>query len=74
MTRENMKYLLFLVSLAAFLITAGCVVQNNNPPVPPSPQIVYVTVLVTPTQAAYSIPSSQSGYFTVTPVSITGSE
>lgn len=45
-----MKYLLIIVSLIAFLIIAGCVFQNNNPPVPPTPQIVYVTVFVTPTQ------------------------
>jgi hypothetical protein len=62
-----MKYLFIIVSLAAFLITAGCVVQNNNPPVPPTPQIVYVTVLVTTTQTAYPIPTSQSVYQTVTP-------
>ena len=47
-----MKYLLLIVLLVAVILSAGCVVQNNNPPVPPTPQIVYVTVLVTPTQAA----------------------
>lgn len=44
-----MKYLIFVVSLIALIITAGCIVQNNNPPVPSTPQIVYVTVPVTPT-------------------------
>ena len=52
MKGENMKYLLFIVLLVAVVITAGCVTQNINTAVPPSPQIVYVTVLVTPTQTA----------------------
>jgi hypothetical protein len=65
----SMKYLLLIILLMAVL-SAGCVVQNNNPPVPPTPQIVYVTVLVTPTQAAYSVPSSQSIYLSVPSMSI----
>jgi len=64
-----MRYLFIIVSLVAFLITAGCVVQNNNPPVPPTPQIVYVTVLVTPTQPVYPTSTLQSVYQTVTPAS-----
>ena len=47
-----MKYLLFIVLLVAVLITSGCVTQNINTGVPPTPQIVYQTVLVTPTQTA----------------------
>jgi len=50
--RTGMKYLLLIILLMAVLMTAGCVVQNNNPPVTPTPQIVYVTVLVTPTQTS----------------------
>jgi len=65
-----MKYLLFIFLLIALLLSAGCVVQNNNPPVPPTPQIVYVTVLVTPTQAAYLTQTSQSVYLSVTSLSI----
>jgi len=44
-----MKYLLFLLFLVAGLITAGCMSGNQNSGVAPAPQIVYVTVLVTPT-------------------------
>ena len=46
-----MKYPLFIVLLVAILITAGCVSENKNTPVTPTPQVVYVTVtvLVTPT-------------------------
>jgi hypothetical protein len=65
-----MKYLLLIIMLMAVLLSAGCVVQNNNPPVLPTPQIVYVTVLVTPTQTAYPTPTSQSVYLSVTPLSI----
>ena len=32
-----MKCLLIIVSLVASLVTSGCVVQNNNPPVPLTP-------------------------------------
>lgn len=49
-----MKYFLLIVSLFAFLIIAGCVGSNNND-VPPTPQIVYVTVLVTPTHTLYPL-------------------
>ena len=52
------------------ILSAGCVVQNNNPPVPPTPQIVYVTVLVTPTQTAYPTFISQSVYLKVPSVSV----
>jgi tetratricopeptide (TPR) repeat protein len=44
-----MKYLLFIVLLVAVLITAGCVGENKITVGAPTPQIVYVTVLVTPT-------------------------
>ena len=64
-----MKHLLFIFSIFALLITAGCVIQNNNPPIPPTPQIVYVTVLVTPTQTAYQPFTSRTVYHTVTPAS-----
>ena len=64
-----MKYLLFIVLLVAVILSAGCVVQNNNPPVPPTPQIVYVTVLVTPSPTVYPIYTSQNFYPTVTPAS-----
>ena len=47
--RGSMKYLLFIVLLVAVVITAGCVGGNQNSAVTPTPQIVYVTVLVTPT-------------------------
>jgi len=63
-----MKYFLFIILLMAVILSAGCVVQNNNPPVPPTPQIVYVTVLVTPTQTAYPTPTSQIVYVTLTAV------
>jgi len=69
-----MKYLLLIVLLVAILITAGCVVQNNNTPVTPTPRIVYVTVIVTPTQTAYSTSTSQSVYVPVTPVTVNPSE
>ena len=65
-----MKYFLFIILLMAVILSAGCVVQNNNPPVPPTPQIVYVTVLVTPTQTAYSTSTSQSVYLKVPSVSV----
>jgi len=47
-----MKYLLFIVLLVAILITAGCVGGNKETVVTitPTPNIVYVTVIVTPTQ------------------------
>jgi tetratricopeptide (TPR) repeat protein len=46
-----MKYLLFIVVLVAVVITAGCVGGNKETVVTstPTPQIVYTTVLVTPT-------------------------
>ena len=44
-----MKYFLFIVVLVAVLITAGCVGGNQKSIVTPTPQIIYVTVLVTPT-------------------------
>jgi hypothetical protein len=44
-----MKYLLFIILLVAILITAGCV-GNKETVVTPTPQIVYVTVTVPPSQ------------------------
>ena len=46
-----MKYFLFIIFLMAVILSAGCVVQNNNPPVPPTPQIIYVTFTVPVTQS-----------------------
>ena len=65
-----MKYLLFIVLLVSVILSAGCVVQNNNPPVPQTPQIVYVTVLVTPTLTAYPTSISQSVYLKVPSLSV----
>jgi len=65
-----MKYFLFIILLMAVILSAGCVVQNNNPPVPPTPQIVYVTVLVTPTQTAYPTPKLQNVPLSVPSVSV----
>jgi hypothetical protein len=62
-----MKYLILIILLIAVILSAGCVVQNNNPPVPQTPQIVYVTVLVTPTQSPFPTVMSQRVYPTVTP-------
>jgi hypothetical protein len=58
-----MKYLLFIVLLVAILITAGCISGNKETVVSPTPQIIYVTVTVTPT----SIP-------TINPVNIQSTE
>jgi len=54
-----MNYLLLSIVLGAILITSGCLGQNQNPLATPTPQIVYVTVLVTPavTQAATPAPA-----------------
>jgi hypothetical protein len=52
-----MKYLLFILILGVILITAGCVGGDQNPAAPPTPQIVYVTVLVTPTLTPASTPT-----------------
>jgi hypothetical protein len=46
-----MKYLLFIFLLVAVILSAGCVVQNNNPLVQPTSKIVYVTVTVPATQS-----------------------
>jgi len=43
-----MKYLLFFIFLVAGLLVAGCVGGNQNYPVTSTPQIIYVTVFVTP--------------------------
>jgi hypothetical protein len=43
-----MKYLYLIIVLVALAITAGCSGGKQNPAVTPTPQIVYVTVLVTP--------------------------
>jgi len=47
-----MKYLLIILLLVAVVIAAGCVGGNKETVVTPTPQIVYVTVLVTPTPTA----------------------
>jgi len=52
-----MKYLLFIIVLGAVLITAGCVGGNQNSIVTPTPQIVYVTVLVTPALTPAATPA-----------------
>ena len=44
-----MKYFPFFVLLVAILIIAGCVGGNKNSAVTPTPEVIYVTVLVTPT-------------------------
>lgn len=52
-----MRSLLFILILGAILITAGCVGGNHYPVATPTPQVVYVTVLVTPpTLTPASIP------------------
>jgi hypothetical protein len=38
-----MKYLLFIFLFVAAIITAGCVSENPNSPVTPTPQVVTVT-------------------------------
>jgi len=48
-----MKYPLFIVLLVAVVIAAGCVGGNQNSAVTPTPQIVYVTVLVTVTPSPF---------------------
>ena len=45
-----MKYILLIVLLVSAVITAGCVTQNIGAAAPPTPQIVYKTVLVTPSK------------------------
>lgn len=50
-----MKYLLFIVVLVAILATAGCTGGNQAPAVTPTPQIIYVTVLVTPSAPVTTI-------------------
>jgi hypothetical protein len=47
--RTGMKYLLFIVLLVAGLITTGCVGDNKNSVVTPTPQIIFETVRVTQT-------------------------
>jgi hypothetical protein len=62
MKETDMKYLFLTILLIAVILSAGCVIQNNNPLVPPTSQIVYVTAFVTPTQTAHPISTSQSVY------------
>lgn len=60
--RTGMKYLLLIVLLMAVVITAGCVGGNKETVVTPTPQIIYVTVTVTPTQTTLNIiPRYQQG-------------
>jgi len=44
-----MRCLLIIVLLVAVILSAGCVGENKNFLVTPTPQIVYITVFVTPT-------------------------
>jgi hypothetical protein len=57
-----MKSLIFIILLVAFLITGGCTVGNQDPVVTPAPQIIYVTVPVTPvpTQMITTTPPAQT--------------
>jgi len=48
-TGEGMKYYLAFFLLVAALVTAGCTGGNQNPPVTPTPQIIYITVTPTAT-------------------------
>lgn len=64
-----MKYILFIVLLVAIIITAGCVGGNQNPAVAPTPQIVYVTVLVTPIPTPTPTPQIVYKTVLVTPTS-----
>ncbi|MDO9549689.1 MAG: hypothetical protein Q7J03_01825 [Methanoregula sp.] len=59
-----MKYLLFIVLLVAVLATAGCTGENQTPAVTPTPQIVYVTVLVTPTPPMTTITTATTAPIT----------
>lgn len=53
-----MKYLLFIFLLLAAVIFTGCIGGNRNSIVTtPTPQIVYVTVLVIPTQQTTVLPT-----------------
>jgi hypothetical protein len=63
----GMKYLILILLLVAILINAGCVGGNNNAAVTPTPQIIYVTVTVTPT----SIPTIKSANIQLTESSST---
>jgi len=49
-----MKYFLFIILLMAVIFSAGCINPNVKSAVTstPTPQIIYVTVLVTPTPTA----------------------
>ena len=67
----GMKYLLFIVLLVAVIITAGCVGGNQNSAVTPTPQIVYVTVLVTPIPTPTSTPQIVYKTVLVTPTPTT---
>jgi len=57
-----MKYLLLIALLVAIVITAGCVNPNVKSAVTstPTPQIVYVTVTVTPTTDPHSCSGKRS--------------
>jgi hypothetical protein len=52
-----MNHLFSLFFLIAILVTAGCAGVTQNPAVPPTPQIVYVTVYVTGTTASTPAPT-----------------
>lgn len=52
-----MKKFLSLLFVGIFLLFTGCVSESQNTVVTPTPQIIYVTVLVTPSPATV-LPSS----------------
>ena len=70
MKDTGMKYLLFVVLLVAILITAGCVGGNKETVVTPTPQIVYVTVLVTPTPTIITPSTTAPVITTSTPATV----
>ena len=54
-----MKYLFFFIFLLVTVVTsAGCVGENQNTAVTLTPQIVYITMFVTPTQQIIASPTT----------------
>jgi len=54
-----MKFFLYISLLIALIISAGCVVINQNSVPTPTPQIVYVTVQATPSPIIIPLTTSQ---------------
>ena len=52
-----MRYLLFILLLAAAIVTAGCVGGDQKPAATPTPQVVYTTVQVTLTPVVTATPA-----------------